>query len=107
MVLLISRLGPVPRRLGNQINGRRLLATSAALFPSWLVRRNRVMTLPGASRRSHWGGMGMTSRFGKAQPAEALRRATRLAMVATAALAAVIAAPDPAGAPRSYAYRAL
>ena len=49
----------------------------------------------------------MTPRFGKAQPAEALRRATRLAMVATAALAAVIAAPDPARAASSHAERAM
>ena len=49
----------------------------------------------------------MTPRFGKAQPAEALRRAMRLAMVATAALAAVIAAPDPARAASSHAERAM
>jgi hypothetical protein len=49
----------------------------------------------------------MTSRFAKAQPAEALRRAAALAMVATAALATVIAAPDPAGAASSHAERAI
>jgi hypothetical protein len=49
----------------------------------------------------------MTSRFAKAQPAEVLQRPLRLAMVAMTALAATIAAPDPAGAASSHAERAI
>jgi hypothetical protein len=51
----------------------------------------------------------MTSRFAKAQPPAAVRRRVRLAMVASAALAAVIASPSPApaGAASSHAERAI
>jgi hypothetical protein len=48
----------------------------------------------------------MTSRFAKALPADALRRATRLAVIAAAA-AVVIAAQDPAGAASSHTERAI
>jgi len=51
--------------------------------PELLLRRNRRDT-PGASRRTHSEGAGMTSRFAKAQPGAALRQCVRLAMVATA-----------------------
>jgi hypothetical protein len=62
---------------------------------------------PGANLRTHLEGTRMTSRFANAQSAQATRWAARLAVVATAGLAAVIAAPDPAGAASAHAERAI
>ena len=49
----------------------------------------------------------MTCGFAKAQPAEAKRRAARLAIAATTALTALIAAPHPANAERRHAEHAV